>query len=201
MKIIGITGGIGVGKTYITDILRRLNYPVYNSDLVSKRYINNDIQLIASIKQEFGDDMYNHDVVNSSKLSDLVFSNPSKLSKLNSLVHPLVKKDFTIWCNNQDSKIIFKEAAILFESGSNKELDAVICVCANEDVRISRIKKRDKKTEREIRLIISRQLSQDEKERLSDFKIINNGKSSLLLQINSILQTLKKVKIAPLKAQ
>jgi|TARA_B110000914_G_scaffold129061_1_gene112782 dephospho-CoA kinase len=193
MKIIGITGGIGVGKTYITDILRRLNYPVYNSDLVSKRYINNDIQLIASIKQEFGDDMYNHDVVNSSKLSDLVFSNPSKLSKLNSLVHPLVKKDFTIWCNNQDSKIIFKEAAILFESGSNKELDAVICVCANEDVRISRIKKRDKKTEREIRLIISRQLSQDEKERLSDFKIINNGKSSLLLQINSILQTLKKV--------
>tara|TARA_B110000196_G_C21150658_1_gene669429 strand:+ start:3016 stop:3606 length:591 start_codon:yes stop_codon:yes gene_type:complete len=193
MKIIGITGGIGVGKTYITDILRRLNYPVYNSDLVSKRYINNDIQLIASIKQEFGDDMYNHDVVNSSKLSDLVFSNPSKLSKLNSLVHPLVKKDFTIWCNNQDSKIIFKEAAILFESGSNKELDAVICVCANEDLRISRIKKRDKKTEREIRLIISRQLSQDEKERLSDFKIINNGKSSLLLQINSILQTLKKV--------
>ena len=193
MKTIGITGGIGVGKTYITDILRRLNYPVYNSDLVSKRYINNDIQLIASIKQEFGDDMYNHDVVNSSKLSDLVFSNPSKLSKLNSLVHPLVKKDFTIWCNNQDSKIIFKEAAILFESGSNKELDAVICVCANEDVRISRIKKRDKKTEREIRLIISRQLSQDEKERLSDFKIINNGKSSLLLQINSILQTLKKV--------
>ena len=193
MKRIGITGGIGVGKTYITDILRRLNYPVYNSDLVSKRYINNDIQLIASIKQEFGDDMYNHDVVNSSKLSDLVFSNPSKLSKLNSLVHPLVKKDFTIWCNNQDSKIIFKEAAILFESGSNKELDAVICVCANEDVRISRIKKRDKKTEREIRLIISRQLSQDEKERLSDFKIINNGKSSLLLQINSILQTLKKV--------
>ena len=193
MKRIGITGGIGVGKTYITDILRRLNYPVYNSDLVSKRYINNDIQLIASIKQEFGDDMYNHDVVNSSKLSDLVFSNPSKLSKLNSLVHPLVKKDFTIWCNNQDSKTIFKEAAILFESGSNKELDAVICVCANEDVRISRIKKRDKKTEREIRLIISRQLSQDEKERLSDFKIINNGKSSLLLQINSILQTLKKV--------
>ena len=193
MKRIGITGGIGVGKTYITDILRRLNYPVYNSDLVSKRYINNDIQLIASIKQEFGDDMYNNDVVNSSKLSDLVFSNPSKLSKLNSLVHPFVKKDFTIWCNNQDSKIIFKEAAILFESGSNKELDAVICVCANEDVRISRIKKRDKKTEREIRLIISRQLSQDEKERLSDFKIINNGKSSLLLQINSILQTLKKV--------
>ena len=193
MKRIGITGGIGVGKTYITDILRRLNYPVYNSDLVSKRYINNDIQLIASIKQEFGDDMYNHDVVNSSKLSDLVFSNPSKLSKLNSLVHPLVKKDFTIWCNNQDSKIIFKEAAILFESRSNIELDAVICVCANEDLRISRIKKRDKKTEREIRLIISRQLSQDEKERLSDFKIINNGKSSLLLQINSILQTLKKV--------
>jgi|TARA_B110000263_G_scaffold139184_1_gene120714 dephospho-CoA kinase len=191
MKKIGVTGGIGVGKTYVTDILRRLNYPVYNSDVVSKRYINTDIQLMSSIKKEFGDDIYNGNVVNASKLSTLVFSNPSMLSKLNSIIHPFVRKDFNLWCESQDSDIIFKEAAILYESGSNIDLDAVICVCADEDLRISRIKKRDNKTLEEIRLIISRQLSQDEKERLSDFKIINDEKSSLLLQINSILQALK----------
>ena len=193
MKKIGITGGIGVGKTYVSNILKRLNYPVYNSDLISKNLVNTNTDLITAIKQEFGDDIYHNNLIQSSKLAALVFADPLILNKLNSLVHPFVKKDFNIWCDKQDSKLVFKEAAILFESNSNIDLDAVICVCANEEIRISRIKTRDNKNLEEIKLIISRQLNQEEKENLSDYKIINDGKSSLLLQIDKILRDLKKV--------
>ena len=193
MKKIGITGGIGVGKTYVSNILKRLNYPVYNSDLISKNLVNTNTDLITAIKQEFGDDIYHNNLIQSSKLAALVFANPLMLNKLNSIVHPFVKKDFNIWSENQDSKLVFKEAAILFESNSNIDLDAVICVCANEEIRISRIKTRDNKNLEEIKLIISRQLNQEEKENLSDYKIINDGKSSLLLQIDKILRDLKKV--------
>ena len=193
MKKIGITGGIGVGKTYVSDILERLNYPVYNSDVMSKKLVNTNTELISIIKQDFGHDIYHNNLIQSSKLAALVFANPLMLNKLNSIVHPFVKKDFNIWCENQDSKLVFKEAAILFESNSNIGLDAVICVCANEEIRISRIKTRDNKNLEEIQLIISRQLNQEEKENLSDYKIINDGKSSLLLQIDKILRDLKKV--------
>lgn len=193
MKKIGITGGIGVGKTYVSNILKRLNYPVYNSDLISKNLVNTNTDLITAIKQEFGDDIYHNNLIQSSKLAALVFADPLILNKLNSLVHPFVKKDFNKWCDKQDSKLVFKEAAILFESNSNIDLDAVICVCANEEIRISRIKTRDNKNLEEIKLIISRQLNQEEKENLSDYKIINDGKSSLLLQIDKILRDLKKV--------
>ena len=193
MKKIGITGGIGVGKTYVSDILERLNYPVYNSDVMSKKLVNTNTELISIIKQDFGHDIYHNNLIQSSKLAALVFANPLMLNKLNSIVHPFVKKDFNIWCENQDSKLVFKEAAILFESNSNIDLDAVICVCANEEIRISRIKARDNKNLEEIKLIISRQLNQEEKENLSDYKIINDGKSSLLLQIDKILRDLKKV--------
>ena len=193
MKKIGITGGIGVGKTYVSNILKRLNYPVYNSDLISKNLVNTNTDLITAIKQEFGDDIYHNNLIQSSKLAALVFADPLILNKLNSLIHPFVKKDFNIWCDIQDSKLVFKEAAILFESNSNIDLDAVICVCANEEIRISRIKTRDNKNLEEIQLIISRQLNQEEKENLSDYKIINDGKSSLLLQIDKILRDLKKV--------
>ena len=193
MKKIGITGGIGVGKTYVSNILKRLNYPVYNSDLISKNLVNTNTDLITAIKQEFGDDIYHNNLIQSSKLAALVFADPLILNKLNSLVHPFVKKDFNKWCDKQDSKLVFKEAAILFESNSNIDLDAVICVCANEEIRISRIKTRDNKNQEEIKLIISRQLNQKEKENLSDYKIINDGKSSLLLQIDKILRDLKKV--------
>jgi len=193
MKKIGITGGIGVGKTYVSDILKRLNFPVYNSDIASKKLVNTNNKLISAIKQEFGHDIYHNDLINSSKLAALVFAKPSMLNKLNSIVHPFVKKDFNIWCEKKDSKLVFKEAAILFESNSNIDLDAVICVCANEEIRISRIKKRDNKEKEEIKLIISRQLRQEEKENLSDYKIINDGKSSLLLQIDKILIDLEEV--------
>ena len=192
MKKIGITGGIGVGKTYVSDILRKLDYPVYNSDEVSKKIMNTNLELIQLIKNEFGEDIYASDnKLNSSRLSSLVFSDRLILTKINSIVHPFIFDDFKLWCLKQSSSIVFKEAAILFESGANNDLDAVICISADDNLRIERIKKRDGRTEEDIRLIISSQIDQVRKEEMSDYKIINDGKTSLLLQINEILKNLE----------
>ena len=192
MKKIGITGGIGVGKTYVSDILRKLDYPVYNSDEVSKKIMNTNLELIQLIKNEFGEDIYTSDnKLNSSRLSSLVFSDRLILAKINSIVHPFIFDHFKLWCLKQSSSIVFKEAAILFESGANNDLDAVICISADDNLRIERIKKRDGRTEEDIRLIISSQIDQVRKEEMSDYKIINNGKTSLLMQINEIIEDLE----------
>ena len=192
MKKIGITGGIGVGKTYVSDILRKLDYPVYNSDEVSKKIMNTNLELIKLIKNEFGEDIYTSDnKLNSSRLSSLVFSDRLILTKINSIVHPFIFDHFKLWCLKQSSSIVFKEAAILFESGANNDLDAVICISADDNLRIERIKKRDGRTEEDIRLIISSQIDQVRKEEMSDYKIINNGKTSLLMQINEIIEDLE----------
>jgi dephospho-CoA kinase len=191
MKKIGITGGIGVGKTYVSNILRKMNYAVYNSDVMAKELLENDDNLISLIKNNFGDKIYSDNKINKSLVASLIFSNDDLLRKFNSIVHPYVFEDFKKWCKNQQSSIIFKEAAILFESDAVKDLDFVICVTANKDVRIKRIISRDNKTVDEIGRIMSKQMDQQKKEELSDYVITNNGDSSILLQIDKILTDLK----------
>ena len=191
MKKIGITGGIGVGKTYVSNILRKMNYAVYNSDVKAKELLENDDNLISLIKNNFGDKIYSDNKINKSLVASLIFSNDDLLSKFNSIVHPYVFEDFKKWCKNQQSSIIFKEAAILFESDAVKDLDCVICVTANKDIRIKRIISRDNKTVDEIGRIMSKQMDQQKKEGLSDYVITNNGDSSILLQIDKILTDLK----------
>ena len=191
MKKIGITGGIGVGKTYVSNILRKMNYPVYNSDVMAKELLENDDNLMSLIKNNFGDKIYSDNKINKSLVASLIFSNDDLLRKFNSIVHPYVFEDFKKWCKNQQSSIIFKEAAILFESDAVKDLDCVICVTAKKDIRIKRITSRDNKTVDEIRRIMSKQMDQQKKEELSDYVITNNGDSSILLQIDKILTDLK----------
>ncbi len=191
MKKIGITGGIGVGKTYVSNILRKMNYPVYNSDVMAKELLENDDNLISLIKNNFGDKIYIDNKINKSLVASLIFSNDDLLKKFNSIVHPYVFEDFKKWCKNQQSSIIFKEAAILFESDGVKDLDCVICVTANKDIRIKRIISRDNKTVDEIGRIMSNQMHQQKKEELSDYVITNDGYSSILLQIDKILTDLK----------
>ena len=191
MKKIGITGGIGVGKTYVSNILRKMNYPVYNSDVMAKELLENDDNLMSLIKNNFGDKIYSDNKINKTLVASLIFSNDDLLRKFNSIVHPYVFEDFKKWCKNQQSSIIFKEAAILFESDAVKDLDCVICVTANKDIRIKRIISRDNKTVDEIGRIMSKQMDQQKKEELSDYVITNNGDSSILLQIDKILTDLK----------
>jgi len=193
MLKVGITGGIGVGKTYISNILEKMGYPVFYSDIIAKEIMSKDSRLISLIKQEFGDDIYLADnKIDNKLLSSIVFNDNNRLSKLNSLIHPFVFECFNEWCDNQLSSIIFKEAAILFESNSHLNLDKVICITASKKTRIQRIIKRDNRSEEEIRKIISRQMEQTEKVKLSDYVVENDGDKSILLQISDILEKLEE---------
>ena len=191
---VGITGGIGVGKSFVANIIEKMGFPVFYSDKVAKALMNRDLELISLIKKEFGDDVYaSNNLIKNKKLSSLAFRDNKALKNLNSLVHPFVKSNFKKWCINQNSKIVFKEAAILFESKSNIDLDRIICVSANKNIRIDRIIKRDNRSKEEILKIISSQMDQKEKEKLSDYVIFNDEKNSIILQLTDILNQLEKV--------
>ena len=194
MVKIGITGGIGVGKSYVANILEKMGFPVFYSDQVAKELTSSNLKLIDLIKKEFGDDIYSSDnIIDNKKLSSLAFNDNKILKNLNSLIHPFVLNNFNTWCKNQNSKIVFKEAAILFESKSNIDLDRIICISANIKIRIDRIIKRDGRSEDEIMQIISRQMDQKEKEKLSDYVLYNDGQKSIILQLTEILNKLEKV--------
>ena len=184
---IGITGGIGVGKTYVSHIFNRLSFPVFNADLQAKECMTQDQQLKSDIKHAFGNKMYINGVLQKDKLADIVFNDIQALNQLNELVHPVVKKRFKNWCEKQTARIVIKEAAILFESRANLELNKVICVSANEEVRIKRVINRDNTSREQIISRIDRQISQSKKEKLSDFLIINDGIELLLPQVINII--------------
>lgn len=192
MKKIGITGGIGSGKTYVSKVFKCLGIPVFNADMEAKKLISNSDKLIKSIKNEFGNDIFNDYKLNKKKLASIVFSNSNKLSKLNSLVHPIVKEEFLNWQLKKKSPYVIKEAAILFESNSNIDLDYIICVTAPIDIRINRVKKRDGLSYQEIKNRIENQISQEEKVNLSDYIIVNDGLQTLLPKILKLHQLFSK---------
>ena len=192
MKKIGLTGGIGTGKTYVSDIFERLNIPVFNSDTNAKQCLSNDKALIEKLKKEFGNSIYDGHVLQKEVLSNIVFNDSDSLEKLNRLVHPLVYEKFKSWCDLQDeAPFIIKEAAILFESGSHLDLDAIICVSCPEEIRVRRIKQRDNISTDLIQKRINSQMAQDKKEEMSDFIIVNDDKELLLPQIIGIINQLK----------
>ena len=190
MKKIGITGGIGSGKTYVASVFQSLGIPIFNADIQAKKIMTSSRKLIKLVKEEFGNDIYKDSDLNKEKLASIVFSDSDKLQKLNSLVHPIVKEVFNNWYKKQTSPYVIKEAAILFESNSHIGLDAVICVSAPLELRIERLLKRDNYSEMEINQRIENQISQEEKEKLSDYIIVNDEGNLLLPQIIKIHEKL-----------
>jgi len=186
MKKIGITGGIGSGKTYVASVFQSLGIPIFNTDIQAKKIMTSSEKLIKLVKEEFGNDIYKDSDLNKEKLASIVFSNSDKLQKLNSLVHPIVKEEFNNWCKKQTSPYVIKEAAILFESKSHLGLDAVICVSAPLELRMKRLLKRDNFNEKEINQRIENQILQEDKEKQSDYIIVNDEKDLLLPQIIKI---------------
>ena len=186
MKKIGITGGIGSGKTYVASVFQSLGIPIFNADIQAKKLMVSCENSRDLIKKEFGEDIYSEKDLNREKLASIVFNDKSKLEKLNSLVHPIVKKEFNNWCKKQTSSYVIKEAAILFESKSHLGLDAVICVSAPLELRMERLLKRDNSSEKEIKKRIENQISQEEKEKRSDYIIVNDEKELLLTKIIKI---------------
>ena len=187
MKKIGLTGGIGAGKTYVSKIFQQMGIPIFNADDQAKKCMVEDANLKAAVQLAFGESMYLKGVLQKEALAQIVFNNTEALAKLNALVHPLVKQKFEDWCTQQSTSIVIKEAAILFESGAHLGLDAVVCVSAPENLRIERVKKRDGSSVAQIQSRMSKQMSQAEKEELADFLIVNDQVQLLLPQVLTII--------------
>lgn len=194
MLKVGITGGIGSGKSVVSSIFLSMGYPVYDADHNAKRLMNSHPALIHRIKSTFGDSIYNDKGLDRKVLAQLVFNNPEKLSELNGIVHPAVAQDFEEWVTmHQDKSIVFKEAAILFESGAYKNLDRIIGVLAPLDLRIERVMNRDGTSREEVERRIANQITQDEIQSRSHFIITNSKENLLLPQIVMIIEGLKAI--------
>lgn len=190
MKLIGITGGIGSGKSTIAKVFTSMGYPVYNSDTRAKELINNNQNLINSIKQTFGEDIYNSEGLDRKKMGGIVFNNPEKLKLLNSIIHPAVGKDFEDWVATQKTSFVLKEAAILFETGIYKSLDYTILVTAPKTTRIDRVIKRDNTSKEEVLSRMKNQWSEEKKTLLADYIIDNSGDKLVIPQVIEIIKQL-----------
>ena len=180
MLKVGLTGGIGAGKSTILLIFKSLGIPVYEADDRAKWLINHHPELIQLLSSEFGNDIYNNGLINTSYLSNIVFKDPEKLQLLNDIVHPKVAEDFTIWCSSQKAKYIVKEAAILIESKAYQQLDKIILVTADKEERVKRIMDRDGVSEHEVLQRMRNQMTDEQKIPYADYIIENNSQESLI---------------------
>jgi dephospho-CoA kinase len=187
---IGLTGGIGSGKTTVAKIFELLNVPVYYADAASKRLYQTDKELMANMKKHFGEEVYTNEQLNRTQLAALVFNNPEKLELLNQLVHPPTIRDAEAWMQRQTAPYIVKEAALLFESGSVSGLDYVIGVHTPKHLRIKRVMNRDKVTREEVISRMNRQIDEEIKMRLCDFVIENNEQQLVIPQVLQLHQQL-----------
>lgn len=174
MITIGLTGGIGSGKTTIAQWFQEKGIPVYNSDFEAKKLMNENEDLIQQLIELFGDETYKNGEYNRSYVASKVFNDKELLNQLNAIVHPAVFKHFDEWMDNQNSSFVVKEAAILFESGSYKDCDYIISVIADEEKRIDRVAKRDQLNEDQIRNRMKSQWTDQQRIEKSDFIIENN---------------------------
>jgi dephospho-CoA kinase len=188
MLKVGITGGIGSGKSVVSGIFGLLGVPVYNSDERAKDIMHENDEVRLQIRSIFGAKAYEADgKLNREYIASCVFSDKDLLAKLNAIVHPVVGTDFQQWCNkNASQPYILKEAALIFEAGINTSLDKVILVFAQEKLRVSRVVNRDLIDEKSARARIENQWEDRKKAPLADFIIINDGTQSLLRQTMEI---------------
>ena len=173
MMVVGLTGGIGSGKSTIAKAFAALGIAVFNSDEQAKVLIANNAQVKKRIMAAFGEEAYQNGEYNRAYIAQIVFNNSEKLAILNGIVHPALAKYFNQWAKKQTSPYVLKEAAILFESGSYKDCDYIITVTAPEEVRIARVMARDHCTEAQVRVRMSQQWSDAQRIALSNAVIEN----------------------------
>lgn len=175
-KLIGITGGIGSGKSSVAKLIEAAGYPIYYSDTRAKEIVNTDLALKKALIALLGEETYDSaGVYNRKYVAAKVFSNEELLQALNHLIHPAVKRDFEDWKKSQSSDLIFKETALLFELNLQKDCFKSILVTADQRIRIKRVMDRDQKTYREVEAVVKKQMPERAKIRYADFIIYNNS--------------------------
>lgn len=188
---VGITGGIGSGKSTVAAIFHCLRIPIYDADSRAKMLMRQDAQLVKQIKNEFGERAYHGAQLDRAYLAENVFGFPDRLAKLNGFVHPRVAEDYRQWTTvHTDSVYLLKEAALLFETGSAKDLDKIIVVTAPEQVRLQRVQHRDGRSEQAVRDIMQRQLPEENRIAQADFVINNDGTTAVIPQVLRIHQNI-----------
>lgn len=190
MKKIGLTGGIGAGKSYIAGILLKLGYPVFFSDQVAKEITANDDEVRTALIRLFGDEVFQEKVLNRTFLAQQIFQNPVKLKEVNQIIHPKVRKAFDNWSTQQNSALVFNEAAILFETGAYQQFDATVLVVAPKELKIKRVLARENITEQQVHDRMDKQWTDEQKMPLADFTIENNEQKPLLQQVLKLIDFL-----------
>ena len=195
MVKVGLTGGIGSGKTTVSNFLLDYGIPVYNSDSKGKTLMNTNLELKNNIVSIFGERVYDNGILNTNLLSNIVFNDFTKIEQLNNLVHPKVAQDFNQWVGKNNNKpILVKEAAILIESGAYLNMDKIILVVSEKSTRINRVSKRDNFDLESIEKRINLQLKDNEKIKYADYIIENNSTlEHLKLEVLKVVNKIKEV--------
>jgi len=187
---VGVTGGIGAGKSTVSEIFKVLGVPVFNSDIVGKKILSSDQDAIAEVKNHFGEESYAQGSLNRAYLAEAVFENPEKRKQLNQIVHPRVRAAFDSFSESHSDGYVINEAAILIESGGHKAMDVIILVHAPMEERIKRTVQRDKVNRQQVESRINAQMTDAEKLPLATFTINNDGLEAILPQVLQIHNTI-----------
>lgn len=189
--IVGLTGGIGSGKSTVARLLRIMGYPVYDSDRRARHLQEEDQELIGEMVALLGSDILEAGRMNRNLVAKKVFSDPELLKQLNRIVHPRVKADFERWVEEQSTPIVFKESALLIETGAYRDCGALVLVQSPERLRIERVMKRDCVTVEDVRARMNRQASEETLQKAADYIIHNDEQQLLIPQVEKLVQILK----------
>ncbi|MDG1913520.1 MAG: dephospho-CoA kinase [Crocinitomix sp.] len=189
-KLIGITGGIGAGKSIICSIIHATGYPVFYSDKAAKEILNSNEDVKTKIREIFGVEAYKNEELNRPFIAQKIFTDQNLLTAINNVVHPAVRQSFSDWAAKQTTTLVFNEAAILFETGAYKLYDATVLVTAPEAIRIERVMKRDHISAEAVHKRINKQWPDAEKENLADHVLINDNSTLLIPQVNDLIAKL-----------
>lgn len=190
-KIIGLTGGIGSGKSTVAKVFATLGVPVFDADSVAKSIYDEDPELIQQMQTIWGEAIFSNHSLDKTKLAQLVFSDENELARLNALVHPRVKQKFHLWLQQQDARYVIREAAILIESGSHEDCDEIILVSAPEELRTLRVIKRSGLSEPEVKSRIKRQWTDEQRRPYCQHEIVNDEKELITPKIVALHEHFK----------
>lgn len=188
---IGITGGMGAGKSVISEMMRCLGIPVYDADIASKKILNSNTKVKTQLIELLGEEIFSNGQLNRPLMAQLIFNNNELLLKTNAIIHPAVFEDFIAWSEAQNKEVVACETAILFESGMVSYFDSILMVSAPLEIRIERCLKRNNFTREQVLERIAKQMDESKKIELSDFVIDNDNRKALYPQLKNFLNNLK----------